>query len=280
MTGSEAPLVSVGIPAFNGERFIGAAIESVLGQSYGRFELIIVDDRSSDGTADIIKGYSDPRIRVMANSSRLGQMGNWNKTLGEARGTLIKLLPQDDLLYPTCLERQVEAFAKPENQGVALVCCARDIIDPSGRVILRRSFRRRKGRLAGVRAVKESIRAGTNLIGEPAGVLFQSAAVDKVGLFDDRNFYVIDLDYWCRALLTGDLYIIPEPLCAFRVSGGSASLRVASSQDKDFRNFIRFLARDERFHLTGVDGFRGKIKAFANRRLRQLFYKMIVKEAR
>jgi glycosyltransferase involved in cell wall biosynthesis len=279
MTGSEEPLVSVCIPAFNGERYIGRAIESVLSQSHAHFELVIVDDHSEDNTAGVIKRYSDPRIRIIENASRLGQRDNWNRALREARGTYIKLLPQDDLLYPACLERQAEAFVGPGNGGVVLVCCARDIIDHTGRVILRRSFGRRGGRLGGTQAVKECVRAGTNLIGEPAGVLFKSEMAAQVGLFDDRHFYVIDLDYWCRMLLTGDLYVIREPLCAFRVSRGSASIKVASSQDRDFRAFIKYLARVGRFRLTRLDCLRGEIRALANRLLRQLFYKIIVKES-
>ena len=76
-----------------------------------------------------------------------------------------------------------------------------------------------------------------------------------------------------------DLFIISEPLCAFRVGRRSASVRVASSQDKDFRGFIRFLARDDRFRLTCWDCRRGDINALANRLLRQFFYKIIVKAA-
>jgi glycosyltransferase involved in cell wall biosynthesis len=279
MTGSGEPFVSVCLPAYNSKDYIARAIESVLGQSHCNLELVIVDDHSTDITPDVIKRYSDPRIRVIVNESRLGQKNNWNKALLEAKGRFIKLLPQDDILYPACLEKEVGAFMDPGNEGVALVCCTRHIINRDGRVLLKRSFKRRKGRLEGVRAVRESVRAGTNLIGEPAGVLFKSETAAEVGLFDDRHFYVLDLDYWCRILLTGDLYIIPEPLCAFRVARGSASIKVVSSQNKDFKDFIGFLFREERFHLTRTDCLRGKIKALVNRWLRQIFYKIIVKES-
>ncbi len=279
MTGSGEPFVSVCLPAYNGEDYIARAIESVLGQSHNNLELVIVDDHSTDKTPDVIKRYSDPRIRVIVNESRLGQMNNWNKALLEAKGRFIKLLPQDDVLYPTCLEKEVGAFMDPGNKGVVLVCCTRHIINRDGRVLLKRSFKRRKGRLEGVRAVRESVRAGTNLIGEPAGVLFKSETAAEAGLFDDRHFYVLDLDYWCRILLTGDLYIIPESLCAFRVARGSASVKVVSSQNKDFKDFIGYLSREKRFHLTGTDRLRGRFRAVANRWLRQLFYKVIVKES-
>jgi len=279
MTDSPTPLVSVCLPSYNGQDFIKSAIVSVLNQSYGLFELVIVDDHSSDRTLDVIGRFADPRIRVIANPSRLGQMGNWNRALGEARGRYVKLLPQDDELRPNCLQRQVECLEKPENGDIALACCAREIIDARGRVILKRSFGKRHGRLAGRLAVRACVRAGTNLIGEPAAVLFRSQAASRAGSFDDRDFYVIDLDYWCRMLQDGNLFVLPEALCAFRVGRQSASFRVAASQDRDFRAFIKRLSGTGRFSLTRRDLLQGRGRALANRLLRQLFYKFVVREA-
>jgi Glycosyltransferases involved in cell wall biogenesis len=78
------PLVSVCVPAYNNSRTIDAVIRSVLGQTLGDFELVVVDDRSSDGTAAIVRSHSDPRIRLVENERNLGHEGNWNKALKEA----------------------------------------------------------------------------------------------------------------------------------------------------------------------------------------------------
>ncbi len=140
MSRPNAPSISVCIPAFNNERFIEAAIRSVLGQTRDDFELIIADDLSSDLTREKVRAFSDGRIRLIENDRNLGHEGNWNKVLAEARGRFVKILPGDDLLYPRCLERQMAAFEDPSSEGIALVSCARDVIDEQGRRILKRAF--------------------------------------------------------------------------------------------------------------------------------------------
>jgi glycosyltransferase involved in cell wall biosynthesis len=271
----EHPRVSVGIPAYNGERYIGAAVDSVLAQTWADFELYVIDDASTDGTMDRVRRYSDPRLRILSNETNLGQEGNWNRVLREARGEFIKLLPQDDVLHPDCLRKQVEIFDNPANSSVVLACCSRNIIDANGRTLIKRSFRNRLGRIQGLRAVCESVRSGTNLIGEPGAVLMKADILPRAGLFSAADFYVIDLDLWARILLYGDLFVLPEPLCSFRVASGSASIRVASTQSKDFVAFSDRLARSGRYGLSPMDRRLGAINALKNRILRKVLYRFI-----
>jgi glycosyltransferase involved in cell wall biosynthesis len=271
MNRPDAPLISVCIPSFNNERFIDAAIRSVLDQTLDDFELIVIDDHSSDGTREKVRAYSDARLRFIENNVNLGHEGNWNKALGEARGRFIKILPGDDILYPRCLERQYGTFRDPE---VALVCCARDIIDERGRRLMRRAFPGKEGSVPGREAVRMSVRAGTNLIGEPAAVLMRADLVVRTGLFSAVNLYVIDLDYWTRLLLHGRLAVIPEPLCGFRVSRAAASTRIRTTQSRDFRNFLHRLGEDSRFGLTAGDLRRGRIRASVNAWMRRLIYRI------
>ena len=271
----EHPRVSVGIPAYNGERFIGAAVESVLAQTWADFELYVIDDASTDGTLGRIRRYSDPRLRILSNETNIGHEGNWNRVLREARGEFIKLLPQDDVLHPDCLRKQVELFDNPANSSVVLTCCSRNIINATGRILIKRSFRNRRGRIQGLRAVRESLRSGTNLIGEPGAVLMKSDILHRAGLFSAANFYVIDLDLWARILLYGDLFVLPESLCSFRVATGSASIRVASTQSKDFVAFIGRLDRSGSYDLSPMDRRLGAINALKNRILRKVLYRFI-----
>ena len=103
MTG--APLVSVLMTAFNRAPFIGSSIESVLAQTFTDFELLIVDDRSTDGTLDIACDYErrDRRVRVVRNERNLGQFENRNHAAKLARGGFLKFHDSDDLMYPHCL---------------------------------------------------------------------------------------------------------------------------------------------------------------------------------
>jgi glycosyltransferase involved in cell wall biosynthesis len=271
----ERPRVSVGIPVYNGETYIDKAIESVLAQTWADFELYIIDDASTDGTLGRVRRFGDSRLRIIRNSTKLGHEGNWNRVLREAKGEFIKLLPCDDVLHPDCLRKQVEIFDNPANSSVVLTCCSRNIIDANGRVLMKRSFKNKRGRIQGLQAVRECIRSGTNLIGEPGSVLMKTDNLSKAGVFSAINFYVIDLDLWARVLLHGDLFVLPEPLCSFRVASGSASIRVASSQSKDFMDFIGRLDRSGLYGVRPMDRRLGAMNALKNRLLRKLFYRFI-----
>jgi glycosyltransferase involved in cell wall biosynthesis len=91
------------MPTYRGAAHLMATVDSVLKQSYTNFELVIVDDNSTDATRDIIASYKDSRIRSLKNERKLGPQGNWNRALSEARGRYFKLMPQDDLLASNCL---------------------------------------------------------------------------------------------------------------------------------------------------------------------------------
>jgi hypothetical protein len=102
----DAPAVSVVMTAFNREAYIAEAIESVLVQTYPDFELIVVDDASTDRTVAVAREYAarDPRVRVAVNERNLGQFPNRNHGASLARGRFLKFHDSDDLLYPHCLE--------------------------------------------------------------------------------------------------------------------------------------------------------------------------------
>lgn len=100
------PLVSVLLPVFNGERYLREAIDSILGQSYRNFELIIINDGSRDGTGSIIEQYGDPRIRYYKQAN-MGLAATLNLGIGFARGRYVARQDQDDVSRPTRLEQQV-----------------------------------------------------------------------------------------------------------------------------------------------------------------------------
>lgn len=103
----------------------------------------------------------------------------------------------------------------------------------------------------------------------------KSDILPRAGLFNAANFYVIDLDLWARILLYGDLFILPEPLCSFRVASGSASIRVASTQSKDFVAFVGRLDRSGRYDLSPIDRRLGTINALKYRILRKVLYRFL-----
>ena len=132
------PLVSVCIPSFNGGEFIATTLESILSQTFTDFEVVIADDKSTDRTVPIIKGFKDPRIKVVENEPNLGLGRNWNKVLSCAQGDYVKLLGDDDVPYPESLARQAEALEHPANASAVLAICNRNVINARNEVVMRR----------------------------------------------------------------------------------------------------------------------------------------------
>ncbi len=270
------PIVSICIPSYEGAEFIGSAIESVLIQTFNDFELIIIDDNSTDGTEALVGKYNDPRIRFLRNEHNLGPEGNWNRCLTEACGRYFKLLPQDDLLEPNCLEQQVAVLEADVEERIALVFCARSIIDSNGRAIMTRNYPQcRGGRISSHSAIRTSLRRGTNLIGEPGGVLFRKSLADDIGGFDASIGYVTDLDYWFRLLMRGEAYYLPERLVSFRVSNGSWSVAIGNKQSEDFLRFIAKASAATAYGTGVATILTGKVMARANNLLRMCVYKFL-----
>ncbi|MBD0273055.1 MAG: glycosyltransferase family 2 protein [Acetobacteraceae bacterium] len=136
---SAAPRVSIGLPVFNGERYLARAIESVLGQDFADFELVICDNASTDRTAEICAAYArrDARVRYFRNPRNLGAGPNYDRCFGLARGEYFKWAAHDDRLAPDYLSRTVAALeATP---GAVLCTTGVAEIDPGDEV--RRVYR-------------------------------------------------------------------------------------------------------------------------------------------
>ncbi len=273
-----SPIVSVCIPTYRGAAHLSATIESVLSQTLRDFELVIVDDNSPDETAGIVGRFNDPRIRYLKNPANLGPEGNWNRCLEEARGKYFKLLPQDDLLYPDTLQRQVDILEHDTEGRIAIVFGARNIIDASGKTITKRGYPGgREGIIPAQQLVRQCVRFGTNLIGEPGAVLLRKSLADRIGPFDGSIGYVIDLDYWVRLLRHGDALYLGKTVSAFRVYGGSWSVAIGKKQGEAFRAFINKLGNGE-WPLSALDTLAGNLAARANNLMRLIFYRFVLKQ--
>ena len=129
---SSSPLVSIGLPVYNGSRYLGEAITSVLAQTEPDFELIVADNASTDDSASIAERYAreDPRIRLVRHPTNIGGHRNFRFTLAEATGEFFKWAAHDDLLAPTFLEETLGEFRqKPD---LSLVFCDMAVIDEEG----------------------------------------------------------------------------------------------------------------------------------------------------
>ncbi len=207
----KAPLVSVVMPVYNGERFIAEAIESVLGQGYRHFELLIVDDGSTDGTREVIARYRDGRIRLIVQKSNRGLIHSRNNAIAGARGEYIAFLDSDDTACRTRLAKQV-AFLE-SNPDYAMVGAWVDVIDEQGRltdIVVHRALERPDSEISPV------------LLGEIEQWLLRLRAANRSNaIYDTRCFERVLGEKWfsaCRACssagLVSFLSYIRSPLCA------------------------------------------------------------------
>lgn len=274
---SAAPAVSVCIPTYRGAAHIAETIESALAQTFADFELIVIDDDSPDETGQLVARYRDPRLRYLRERNA-GVEENWNRCLRLARGRYFKLLPHDDLIAPDCLARQVAALEADPDERLALVFCARRIIDSRSRAVMTRRYPRSSGGVIPARAaVRSCIRSGANLLGEPGGVLFRTALGRRVGAFDASLRIVTDLDYWVRLLLHGDAYYLPERLASFRVSKGTWSVAIGAAQAAELLAFIEKVGANPAFDLSAFDLARGRLLARLNTLAKLFFYRLVLR---
>lgn len=129
------PLVSIGLPVFNGEAFLEEAIHSVLGQTMGDLELVISDDASTDRTSEICRDWAgtDRRLRVLRNPENIGAARNYNRTFAESRGRYFRWLAHDDRLRPGYLAATVPVLEA--DPSVVLCNTTVDYIDERGEPI-------------------------------------------------------------------------------------------------------------------------------------------------
>ena len=133
MISSKTPKVTVFIPVYNREKYVGEAIESILAQTYSDFEILLVDDGSTDQSVDLIRSYTDPRIRLASNEENLGIPKTRNKGVELARGQYMAMLDSDDRAYPDRLQKQVAFLdSHPEYAQVGSWC---RMMDAQGRIL-------------------------------------------------------------------------------------------------------------------------------------------------
>lgn len=270
---NRAPRVSVVVPAYNNAEFLGKTIESILAQDYADYELIVADHSSLDKTGEVIERYAgNPRVRVMTPTpAGGGALANWNRVSGFARGEFVKLVCGDDLIAPSALREQVAAL--DANPSAVLVASPRALIDSNGKVILQcRGLAGLRGLVLGRVAVRAAVRAGTNIFGEPACVLFRREILEREGGWDSQFPYLIDQATYTRILLHGNMVALPKVLASFRISSGQWSVRLVRQQAEQAMAFHAALRANNKGMLSRLDLLTGNAKAIAISYARRLAY--------
>lgn len=264
--------VSVVVPAYQNARTIAATMRSVLEQDYADLEVIVADHESTDETLAALEPFaSDSRVTILSTPAGGGAVRNWQRVTDAATGTYLKLLPGDDVLRTGAITAQVDALAGDES--AVLAAGRRDILDASGAVLVAgRGLGPLVGRHAGTAAIRASVRAGTNLLGEPGAVLFRRSALVAAGGWDGRHEYLIDQASYARVLLDGSMIGVDSIVSGFRVNAGQWSIALSRQQADQAIAFHHRFAVEHPGVLSDADLRTGDRKARVAALGRRAFY--------
>jgi glycosyltransferase involved in cell wall biosynthesis len=214
------PLVSVVLAAHNDARFLPEAVDSVLRQTLADFELVVIDDASTDETQSALAAVADSRLRIVRNEQQLGLAASLNRGLDESGGRFVARLDADDVALPERLQRQLDALRA---SGAAVVGSAVRDLDEDGR----------PGRLHRMPVSPRAVRWHA-LFSSP--FFHPTAFVEREALgelrYDTSYLESEDYDLWTRLLATGaEACNVEEALVLKRVHAGQASIRRGDVQE-------------------------------------------------
>jgi GT2 family glycosyltransferase len=229
--------VTVLLAVHNGEPYVGEAVQSVLAQTFTDFELLVVDDASTDETVGIVEGFGDDRVRLLRNDRNLGQVPSLNRGLLEARGEYVARLDADDACLPARLERQVEILDLEPRVG--LVGTWMDAVDDQGRLL---------GRLQKTLDDYVDFVYHTLImrvyVSHPSA-MYRRDPVLRLGCYDEATGPAEDKDLWRKlALERFEARIVPESLVRYRLHDLQLSqTRAKYQRHVDAASQDRFLAQ-------------------------------------
>ena len=237
---------------YNDARYLPAAVESILGQTFRDFEFLIVDDGSTDRTRDYLGRLRDPRVHVMRNPMNLGLTRSLNRGIDAAAGSLVARMDADDVALPDRLARQVAFFQKHPDVGIA--GSARLLIDERGDFV------------AHAPAVEDDLGIRWKcLLGNPFAhptVMLRRDVLEQHGLRYDETFQTAqDYELWTRLLTITRAATLREPLLKYRLRDGVSRLRKVEqlrNHDMIAHAAIGRLLPGFSIDLQGVSQLRGR----------------------
>jgi glycosyltransferase involved in cell wall biosynthesis len=221
------PMVSVVIPCYNAAAYIAETVNSVISQTYPAIEIIVVDDGSTDVSADVLQPYADAGSIILIRQKNAGVCNARNTGIETAKGDIIALLDADDWMYPDNIREKVDRLV---DENADLVFSWAEVTDEKLTP---------KYVLQGARPehfAEEVFNFTPPPIPSPSSVVARKAALKEVGMFDTQLGTSADLDIWIRLSFGHKIAKVGKPLVKYRLVPGSMNTNV-SGQIKDM-NFI------------------------------------------
>jgi len=228
------PRVSVCVPMYNNGATIERCLRSILDQEGVDFEIVVVDDASSDDGAAVAARLLRPGDRLVRNRSRAGLNGNHNRCLEHARGDCVQFVHGDDWLLPGALRTLAQCFDDP---AVGMAFAPRQVVSDN------RGWKRRYGTMhrhfwklhehnRGPSLVAQiALRGGNgNWIGEPTCVMFRRRVALDAGGFREDVYQLVDLDMWLRLMLRCEVCFVPQELSVRSHTGSTETALVMKNR--------------------------------------------------
>ncbi|QQS47673.1 MAG: glycosyltransferase family 2 protein [Acidobacteriota bacterium] len=212
---ANCPKISVILPAYNAEKYISEAIESVLNQTWPNLELIVVDDGSTDGTAGIVRSFGD-QVRYLYQSNAR-QAAARNNGIKHSAGEYLAFIDADDTWMPEKLERQMGLHQSMP--GLGMIYCSINEIDRQGR-----HMRTVPALLRG--SVMQEILLGRGGFAGGSTMLVPRSVIEEVGLFDEMLPPVEDTDIIWRIAAIRPIDFIEDPLASYRIHSGGSHMQI------------------------------------------------------
>lgn len=219
----DAPLVSIVVPVWNGERHLRESLDSILAQTYPRLEVIVVDDASTDSTPEILASYGN-RIRVLRQPATRGIYGNANDGIALARGDLVGVFHADDVYLPELVEREVDWLVAHPEAGA--VYCSVVFVDQGGHEFGRQLLPQevRGNRPLDYREVLNTLLSRRNIFLACPTALVRARVYRELGGYRDAEFKnTSDLEMWLRIARSYPIGALEDQLLLYRRGHGSSS---------------------------------------------------------
>jgi len=241
--------VSVIIPVYNAEPFIGETIRSVLAQTYRNLEVLAIDDGSKDKSGEIIRGFTDPRVRYLPKENG-GVSRARNFGIERAQGEFIALLDHDDTWLPEKLERQMPLFEDP---GVGLVFSDSYKIDATGKRLGTFFMREHpfRGEVAGELLINNFVSCLTAVI--------RKKVFDETGMFDPRFSFSEEYDLFLRIALEYRFDFVASPLANYRVHESNFSRNRRRAFEEEITVVRKFVEEHPGKRLLPDAGINGRL---------------------
>jgi glycosyltransferase involved in cell wall biosynthesis len=261
------PKLSVIIPVYNAERSIAETLQSVLAQTYRDFELLIIDDGSTDRSIDLCQQFNDPRMRVIHQNNR-GLAGARNTGIRHAKGEYLAFLDSDDIWLPEKLEKHIQHLDQSPKVGVSF--CRSSFIDDRSQPLGIYQMPKLTDITPGYLFCRNPISNGSSVVIRREvfeGIKFQSNLYGTVEdfYFDDTFRQSEDIECWLRIALQTSWQIegIPEALTLYRVNTGGLSANVLKQLDY----WERIVTKTQAYNPAFVTQWASKARAYQYRYL-------------